>query len=270
MKLSDQQLRFFHTFGYLHFSQLFAKDEIAWITSEFESALNAFGGGDKHDGSKRTMMLAPCDRTARLCTLLDDPRILGIAGSILGDDFNYAIGDGNYYSGDTGWHPDGNWNQLFACKIAFYLDPVARDSGCLRVIPGSHRPEHFIRANGIHPGHAQDEFGVAPRDFPGNVPLESMPGDLVIFNHDLYHAAFGGSNRRRMFTMNLTRQAKTPEDMQTVRSYVKAHSAGGYGLDLGAGMYTPVMLDTASPARMVHLRQCAAVHDELFPQFARK
>lgn len=269
MKLTEQQLRFFHTFGYLHIPKLYAPDEIAWISSEFETALNTFGGGDKHDGSKRTMLLAPCDRSERLCTLLDDPRITGIAGEILGDDFNYAIGDGNYYSGDTGWHPDGNWGQLFACKIAFYLDPVARDSGCLRVIPGSQKPEHFVRANAIHPAHAQEDFGVAPRDFPGNVPLESNPGDLVIFNHDLYHAAFGGSARRRMFTMNLTRQAKTPEDMATLRSYVKAHSAGGYGLDLGAGMYTPTMLNTASEARMRHLRQCAQIHDELFPQFAR-
>ena len=82
MKLTEQQLRFFHTFGYLHFAQLFAADEMTWITREFETALNTFGGGNKHDGSKRTMMLAPCDRTARLCTLVDDPRIVGIASDL--------------------------------------------------------------------------------------------------------------------------------------------------------------------------------------------
>ena len=270
MKLNEQQLRFFHTFGYLHVGQLFSADEIGWITREFETALNTFGGGDKHDGSKRTMLLAPCDRTARLCTLVDDSRIVGIASAILGEDFNYAIGDGNYYAGDTGWHPDGNWGQLFACKIAFYLDPVARDSGCLRVIPGSHKPEHYIRANKIHPGQALEDFGIAPRDFPGNVALESKLGDIVVFNHDLYHAAFGGSARRRMFTMNLTRQGKTPEDIKLVRDYVSHHSAGGYNVALGAGMYTPIMLDTAGEARKVHLRQCAQIHDELFPQFARQ
>ena len=85
MKLTEQQLRFFHTFGYLHVGQLFSADEIGWITREFETALNTFGGGDKHDGSKRTMLLAPCDRTARLCTLVDDPRIVGIASAILSD-----------------------------------------------------------------------------------------------------------------------------------------------------------------------------------------
>lgn len=270
MKLSQQQLNFFHTFGYLHFAKLFAKDEVAWITSEFESAINAFGGGDKHDGSKRTMMLGPADRTAKLCGLLDDARITGIVGGILGEDFNYASGDGNYYSGDTGWHPDGNWGQLFACKIAFYLDPVARDTGCLRVIPGSQRPDHYLRVNKINPNFAQDEYGVAPRDFPGNVPLESQPGDMVIFNHDLWHAAFGGSNRRRMFTMNVTRRGNTAADIDTVRDYLSHHSPGAYQVKLGAGMYTPVMLDTANDQRRVHLQQCAQMHDELFPQLARQ
>ena len=42
--------------------------------------------------------------------------------------------------GDSPWHSDwrraGDYRVL---KIAFYLDPVDRDSGALRVIPGSHR-----------------------------------------------------------------------------------------------------------------------------------
>ena len=50
----------------------------------------------------------------------------GLIGGILGEDFNYAGGDGNYYSGNTGWHPDGSWGQLFAAKTAFYLDPLTR------------------------------------------------------------------------------------------------------------------------------------------------
>src|SRR5689334_17242012 len=116
MQLTSQQMRFFDTFGYLAFPGLFTTAEIAWITEEFESAIRTVGGGQQHDGSKRTFMLAPIDRTARLCTLLDDPRLLGIIGGVLGEDFNYASGDGNYYTGDTGWHPDGNWGQLFACK----------------------------------------------------------------------------------------------------------------------------------------------------------
>jgi len=216
------------------------------------------------------MFGGPIEHLPELCALLDDPRIVGVAGGVLGEDFNYAGGDGNYYTGDTGWHPDGNWGQLFSCKIAFYLDPLTRDTGCLRVIPGSQRPDHFVRAEKIDPNRSQELFGIPPHNFPTNVALETTPGDLVTFNHDTYHASFGGGKQRRMFTMNLTRNCKTVEDIATLRQYLSVHSAGGYNIDTGAGMYFPPMLDTANEERMIHLRQIADLHDEMFPQYARK
>ena len=269
MELSRAQIRFFKSFGYLYFPQLFAPDEIAWITEEFERSIQAYGNGAQHDGSKRTMFGGPIEHRERLCTLVDDERIVGICNGVLGKSFNYASGDGNYYSGDTGWHPDGNWGQLFSVKIAFYLDELTRDTGCLRIIPGSHHPNHFVRAEGIDLNNSVELFGIEPRDFPGNLALETTPGDLVIFNHDLYHASFGGDPRRRMFTMNLTRPCTNDADLATLKDYLSRHSPGGYQVVTGGGMFYPPMLDTANPERMVHLRQCAEVHDELFPELAR-
>ncbi len=269
MKLTQQQLNFFHTFGYLGCSAVFSHSEIAWITEEFERSIQEVGGGKNHDGTSRTMFGGPIEHRPRLCALLDDPRVLGILGSILGEDFNYANGDGNYYTGDTGWHPDGSWGQLFSAKLAFYLDPLTRDTGCLRVIPGSHRPDHFVRKEKIDINRSQELFGIAPKDFPTNVVLETNPGDLVIFNHDTYHAAFGGGTRRRMFTMNCTRRAKTDADHDILNQYLSIHSPGGYNNKTGAGMYWPLMLDTADERRMTHLAQCAQVHDRLFPDHAR-
>jgi hypothetical protein len=269
MILSEQQIHFFRTFGYIAFPALFSPDEIAEITAEFEIAINSVGGGVDHDGSRRTMFGGPIERTERLCAIMDDPRIIGILGGLLGPDFNYCSGDGNYYTGDTGWHPDGNWGQLFALKVAFYLDPLTRDTGCLRVLPGSQDPDHYVRKHGINMNKSKELFGFEPRDFPGNVALETTPGDLLVFNHDTYHSAWGGSNRRRMFTMNCTRHCHTPEDFELGHRYLSVHSAGGYNVDTGAGMYFPLMLDTADDARMKHLEQPARIHDELFPQYAR-
>jgi hypothetical protein len=269
MQLSEKQVDFFNTFGYLHFPALFAAEEVKWISADFEASIQTQGGVD-HDGSKRTMFGGPIEHRPRLCGLLDDRRILGVLGGVLGQDFNYASGDGNYYSGDTGWHPDGNWGRLFAVKAAFYLDPVRADSGCLRVIPGSQDPAHFVRAGGIDPNKADEVYGVAPRDFPGSIALETDPGDLVIFNHDLYHASFGGGGRRRMFTMNLTQGCQSAEDMAMLERYVSVHSPGGYDVETGGGMYFPTMLDTAGERRMLHLRQCAEMHDKLFPHLKRK
>lgn len=269
MELTVQQKKFFTDFGYLCVRQVFNPSEVAWICDEFEQTITAAGEGKSHDGSKRTCFGGPIEHRPKMCSLLDDPRVLGLIGGVLGADFNYASGDGNYYSGDTGWHPDGNWGHLFACKLAFYLDPLKRNTGALRVIPGSHHPQHPVRTGQIVPHNTQELYGISGSELPGAEALETLPGDLVIFNHDTWHAAFGGGNRRRMFTMNLTRRAKTTDDIALLREYLRIHSPGGYKIDTGAGMYFPTILNTADARRQTHLEQCADVHDQLFPQYAR-
>ncbi|MDQ2730138.1 MAG: phytanoyl-CoA dioxygenase family protein [Armatimonadota bacterium] len=268
--ITEQDVRFFHTFGYLAFRKAFTPEEVEWITEDFEWAIKTNGGGLNHDGTKRTMFGAPSEHTPRLVNLITHPSVVALASAAIGEDFNYAGGDGNYYTGNTGWHPDGNWGQLFSIKIAFYLDPLTRNTGCLRVIPGSHRPDHFIRTEKIDPNRSEELFGVAPSEFPGNVALETNPGDLLLFNHDMYHAAFGGSQRRRMFTMNLTRHCKSEEDLKTLRSYLSVHSAGGYNVETGGGMYMPLLWDNVSETLQPHIAQCATIHDEMFPHLKRK
>ena len=269
MELTDKQVAFFNAFGYLVARGLLTPPEVDRLTQAFEWSIQNWGGGDAHDGSKRTMIAAPIEHTPELCALMDHPGILGLIGGVIGKDFNYCGGDGNYYTGDTGWHPDGSWGQLWSTKTAFYLDEVKRDSGCLRVIPGSHHPDHFVRQQNIDANNAQALLGVAAAEFPGSIALETNPGDVVIFNHDLYHASFGGSTRRRMFTMNCTRHAKTPADMHVLREYLSKHSPGARDLDTSSGIFFPTMLDTADAARMAHMRQPAQVHDEMFPHLAR-
>lgn len=58
------------------------------------------------------------------------------------EDYNYTGSDGNFYVGDTNWHSDqykGRNVKGKSFKMVFYLDPVTRNTGCLRVVPGSHR-----------------------------------------------------------------------------------------------------------------------------------
>ena len=269
MTLNQKQLNFFDTFGYLLIQQLFSPAETKKIIEGFEWSIQNCGGGKNHNGSSRTMFGGPIEHTSEMCAILDHPSILGLIGGLLGEDFNYCNGDGNYYTGDTHWHPDGSWGQLFAAKAAFYLDPLTRDTGAVRLIPSSHRSDHFVRKEKIDVNNSLELFGVSPTEFPGSIAVETNPGDIVIFNHDLYHASFGGGSRRRMFTMNCTRQAKTPEDLEMARRYLSVHSPGGYNVKTGAGMFNPTMIDTADENRMVHLRQPIEIHDQLFPDLAR-
>ncbi len=147
MKLSEQQVRYFDTFGYLMLPALFTPEEMDGIIAEFEFAIQNFGGGRNHDGSTRTMFGAPIERTAKLCTLLDDPRITGLLSGLLGDDFNYCSGDGNYYAGDTGWHPDGNWGQKFAVNCTRHCH-TEEDLALGRNYIGVHSPGGYNVATG--------------------------------------------------------------------------------------------------------------------------
>src|SRR3954471_8160033 len=129
MRLTDQQHNFFDTFGYLAFPGLMA-DCIEEIIREFEALWESHGGGHggrRDGGAARSCIFPFIDQRERLCALLDDTRIVDIASSLLGDDFNYMGSDGNYYAGDTSWHSDG-FEANHRVKIAFYLDPLTRDT----------------------------------------------------------------------------------------------------------------------------------------------
>ena len=255
-RLTDQQLAFFETFGFLAFPGLLA-DRIQQITDEFEAIWAANGGGHNgalHDGTARSCSVQFIDQSAYLSTLLDDPRIHDIAASLLGDDFNYMGSDGNFYTGDTRWHSDGYGGRggLRHIKIAYYLDQLDGESGALRVIPGSHRlGEGFAEDLERSIRRSDELWGTPGRQVPA-IALATTPGDILVFNHDLKHATYGGSQRRRMFTMNCC-QRYPDEKLAALRDYM----AGGARFWVERA-YNDVMVRTASPARMQHLEQCMA------------
>ena len=254
--LTPEQIRFFETFGYIVMPGLM-KDSIGAITDDFEGLFA--DKGVVHDPAKRTCIAPFADQREGLCALLDHPRIEGLAASLLGDDFNYVGSDGNYYSGDTVWHSDGFHTVGKFLKIAFYLDPVSRDTGALRVIPGSHRVGDDWAAKKA--GKSEELWGIAMRDVPA-VSLDSQPGDVVAFDHNLMHAACGGSNRRRMFTLNLSSHARTSEEIAELEDFI----AGGarFWIEHAHG---DLMKATAGPGRMRHLQQ-AIDHEGHLPALA--
>lgn len=264
-RLSDAQVTFFETFGYLGFPGLLS-DRIDEITSEFEALWDSRGGGHNgrpHEGAARSCIVPFIDQRERLSSLVDDPRILAIANSLVGENFNYMGSDGNYYVGDTPWHSDGWHPEIRHIKIAFYLDPLTRDAGCLRVIPGSHRMgDRFADQLQAQIRKSEAEWGVHGRDVPA-IALETAPGDILVFNHNTKHAAFGGGQRRRMFTINLCQ--RYPEDkLDELRQYISG--ASRFWLD---HVYGPAMVGTAGPERLRHLEQVMANEDHL-PALSRE
>ena len=180
-------------------------------------------GGDRHDGRERFGVAPFLNHSEYLCSLLDDERLHGIARALCGDDYQYWNSDGKYYVGDTRWHSDGSLsNPVGFVKLALYLDPVDADSGALRVIPGSHRTGEPYAEMIDEQIRGERFWGGLPGDRIPAVALTSRPGDLVLFNQALKHGAWGGGNRRRMFTINYTR-AITPAVLERYRDVVSSH-----------------------------------------------
>ncbi len=218
--LSPQQLAFFDTFGFLALPQALSQD-IAWIQEEFEAAWKE-RPDIVHDGSQRTTFpYSFITQRPRLSTLVEHPVVCGLLDDLLGVGWTNYGGDGNFYSGDTGWHSDCGGEQWPAktitrhIKVAFYLDRLTRETGALRVIPGSH---HFGDSYSalVEQRVPSGELKIDGRDVPCHV-CEIVPGDLVVFDHRLKHAAYGGGNRRRMFTINNFAPCPTEEHREAAR-----------------------------------------------------
>lgn len=200
--LSSGQQAHFETFGFLVRQRLFSAAEMAEIGSSFDNVLAADRNGLEFPGDKRQAVLGVVEKSPALTKLVEDDRIYEAVEQLLGRGFVWIGSDGNLYVGDTGWHPDGSVDYP-RIKVVFYLDPVTRDSGCLRVVPGSHRPQLHDDLVARPPAREADgsPYGVSGSELPC-FPLESEPGDVVFFNQRLWHASFGGETGRRMFTLN--------------------------------------------------------------------
>ena len=153
----------------------------------------------------------PGRQRASLGGFLDlDPVLMGLrshglinrlqASLIPGKSLIQTASTGNLHAGDTPWHVDGVGGGATSVRINVYLDPVSVGRGCLLVVPGSHR----FGPRQSDP--APDPIVPLPDWYdPAGawIGLESEPGDVVVIDRRLIHAALGGGRRRRMFNLDL-------------------------------------------------------------------
>ena len=266
LELTPQQLSFIDVFGYLKFPGLLL-DRIDEIIEAFERVWEERGGGHNgkiHDGTARSCIVPFMDQSEYLSSLLDDPRVNGIFSSLLGEDFQYLGSDGNYYVGNTRWHSDGTWPRpIIYYKMALYLDFLNGDSGALSVVPGSHRyGENYAEELERQIRKPEEFWGMGGDEVPA-MALETVPGDVVIFNQGTKHSSWGGGDRRRMFTINCTLR-HTDEQIPLLREEVS-----GSARFLVDSVYGEAMLQSADSARMRHLEQGLANQDHL-PELVRR
>jgi ectoine hydroxylase-related dioxygenase (phytanoyl-CoA dioxygenase family) len=210
--ISEQQVTFLETFGYLRIPGAF-RDEIGEITAAFEAV---FAEPDHHRmdmnvplhrNDRRIIIPAFVDKHPTLARLPKDERILEIARAILGDDVEYAQSDGNLAFCHSEWHADTYSAPMSQrhIKISFYLDQLRADSGAIRVIPGTQFWKSSY-ATGLRRSFQEyrrstEIFGVDSTAVP-SIVVDSDPGDLLVWDYRLIHASFNGLDRRRFFSVN--------------------------------------------------------------------
>lgn len=205
---TQEQKDFFETFGFLCVKQCFSPEETKAIAQIFDHIVLEERQGKEFTGEKRQSVYGFVENHPQLIHLIDDERIYQPMSQILGEDFTWVVSEAQLYVGETKWHPDQEQQQTRYIKVGMYLDPVRKDTGCLRVIPGSHRePFHSmlkqtVRGKEIH----------IQREIP-SFPLESDPGDVIMFDMRLWHAAFGGYNGRRMMALNYSEYPASQEQI---------------------------------------------------------
>lgn len=244
--LSEGQRAHFDAFGFLALRGLFSQTEIDAIGEEADSILDEDRDGKPFAGDKRHAVLAFAERRPLLSSLVEDDRIYLPIEDLLGPGFMWIGSDGNLYVGDTAWHSDSRSDPrehgYTRIKVGLYLDTVTRETGCLRVIPGSHNlPLHDALEPMRHLRQEQQAddarktksepmvtdardgdqlsataFGVPSSELPG-FAIESEPGDAVFFNQRLWHSSFGGRAGRRMFTLNYGQKPTTDDHISVVK-----------------------------------------------------
>ena len=146
-----------------------------------------------------------CERTPRSLSLLD--RLSEIAADIFGRAALPVRAKGTQYHGGTAWHRDSERN-IDSLGFAAYLEPLQRDTGALRVLPGSHR-----RSTADGPDGYPIAFEIAGE------PVETDAGDVIVFDEHLLHASAGGTIRHQ-WRVDFFPDPQTSDETMTAEAFL--------------------------------------------------
>lgn len=222
MSLTQEQLHFFESFGYLLLRQAFTDDEMTSITRAAD-ALWAEDRMVRKAKDEYQNLNGFIEASPQLDWLADDDRIHEAMCELIGDGFVWGGSEGNTGSHNAAynhtWHCDRGDDgelQYRRIKVMIYLQPMTRKTGALRVIPGSHHLDFYRSLHPLNELHvrvddgALDHYGVVGEELPC-VALETRPGDLIIFDHYLYHAVYQKQEGRRYIALKFAAWPTTAE-----------------------------------------------------------
>ena len=220
--ITAEQKAYFHTFGFIHLPKQFSVEEMEAVTREADRLWEEHREGrpiGENQGIQGYVEKGPV-----IMRMITDDRIWGTVEGLLGSGFVWNGSEGNmsFSSSEHRWHTDRP-NEPHATTYSFhlYLDKVRADTGCLRVIPGSHRPplyDDLLPINEQSADTTMKVYGISPTDVPG-IALESDPGDLVFFSQKIYHGVYGKLPGRRYLKLRFVAWPETDEAIASLMRY---------------------------------------------------
>ena len=238
--LTEAQKHHFETLGFLCLRDFFPADELQRYTDAFDETLKRAKGLKTLEINEERRTIGTLrffeSNPAVYHPLLDGDKLNELIEDLLGEEYVFTVSEGALRTNNTRWHhddvaPEGHRH----LKVIFYLEPVRATTGCLCVLPGS----HFFPYRERMEKYGEDILPLG-KDVPGIYPIETDPGDLLVFNVKLYHSAFGEGAKRRGVYINFIQKPRTPEEAEYIKWLYRKD--GGY--------YTPETFKDAPPRRL--------------------
>lgn len=176
----------FATFGYVVVRG--ALDGAA-LAAEVKAALDDGAAPVVGTGVARVQYLPlMTERTPLSLSLVD--ALAPWAAALLGGPVLPLRAKGMRYHGATTWHRDAD-GPFASLGCAAYLEPLSGRNGALRVLPGSHTGTFADDAAAWFAGGGKGVDDVA------GVVVDTVPGDVIVFDEHLFHASGGGGQRHQ-------------------------------------------------------------------------
>jgi len=200
---TKQQVLHYKTFGYVIMRNVFSKDEIKVMETEFETAMKreeVFTPKQGENSFGVHVMVG--NDTPFVASLTEDERLYQPSKQVFGEDVVLQEWQGYQYSmiNGTFWHcNDGDptlGRYRYGARYQWpVFEPVRADTGALRILPGSHLREFQWELRKADNAGLLNDIGNV-----GSVVCEAELGDVVAFDTRVYHASAPHDIERRVIS----------------------------------------------------------------------
>jgi hypothetical protein len=206
--LTRQEVGQYHAYGFVVIRDCLSGAEVERIGAAHRKAIDAKATADGRFGDGGTVNYGNfVEDDDAFSALVEHPKLMEAMRDIDGTEFLYMGGSDIWENrDDTPWHCDQiPGSKVWTAKAAVYLDEAHEDDGALNAIPGTHIPEFnaaIMRSWGRFKGGGSPRLWLEPKEVPGAVSVQTSPGDVVLFQTNLWHSAWrrvDGQPRRNLF-----------------------------------------------------------------------